>query len=105
MLEIDVNAEKLIDLVVEDDLTAEEIIEAIKRTFRRPRKRRFGRRGPAVDPLTGKRKDPRRRLAARKAARRGRAARRRARKKFARSAKGKRFFKKLGKLTARIRRR
>lgn len=75
-----------------------------KRTARRPRKRRFGGRGDAINPLTGKRKDPRKRLKARRTARRFAAKRKVALRKFTRSAKGKQFHKKLGKLAARIRR-
>ena len=81
-----------------------EIHTEMIRTARRPKKRRFGRRGKNVSSLTGKRKDPRRRMIARKAARRHKAARRMAARKFARSAKGKQFHKKLGRLVARIRR-
>lgn len=101
------NAEDLIDALLEGG-EVEDIIDQIDeepvRTSRRPRKRRFGKRGAAVNPLTGKRKDPRRRLIARKSARRHKASRKRAAKRFARSARGKTFHKKLGRLTARIRR-
>lgn len=100
----------LIDRVVEGE-DPKEIIETVeeadtgpKRTFRRPRKRRFSKKGAAFSSLTGKRKDPRRRLKARRAARRSRVARKRAAKRFAKSAKGKSFYRKLGKLSARLRR-
>ncbi len=95
-------AEELIERVVDGE-DAGELVEAIKRTAMRPRKRRFGRRR-GINPITGKRKDPRRRLIARKAARKGRAKRKASQRRFNRSAKGKRFHKKLGKLVARIRR-
>lgn len=98
------NATQLIDTLLEGQ-TAEDVVAEITRSASRPRKRRFGRRGSSVNPVTGKRKDPRRRLKARKAARRGRAKRKMAARRFARSAKGRRFHKKLGKLVARIRRR
>jgi hypothetical protein len=85
----------------EDDIDEQ---TGIRRTFRRPRLRRFRARGPAVSPVTGKRKDPRRRMLARKLARRFAGKRRQAARRFARSAKGKAFHKKLGALAARIRR-
>jgi len=74
------------------------------RTAMRPRKRRFSKLGAAFNPITGKRKDPHKRVLARKVARKGRAKRKVAARKFARSAKGKLFHKKLGKLVARVRR-
>lgn len=95
--------EELIQRVVDGE-DAGEVVEELKRTARRPRKRRFGRRGPGVNKVTGKRKDPRRRLIARRAARKGRGKRKAASRRFNRSAKGKQFHKKLGKLVARIRR-
>lgn len=70
------------------------------RTYKRPRKRRFAARGPAVNPLTGKRKDPRKRAVARRVARKFAAKRKAASKRFARTAKSKQFHKKLGKLAA-----
>ena len=96
--------DELIDAILDGESIQEVLDEAIKRTAIRPRKRRFARRGKAFNPLTGKRKDPRRRLIARKAARKGRAKRKAAAKRFARSSAGKRFHKKLGRLSAKIRR-
>ena len=99
-----INAEDLIDAVLSGS-SEEAIITEFVRTARRPRKRRFGGRGAGVNPLTGKRKDPRKRRIARMAARRGRAKRRASARKFHRSARGKAFHRKLGKLVARMRRR
>ena len=97
-------SEELIERVRNGE-DASEILDEIRRgTARRPLKRRFGRRGSGVNPYTGKRKDPRRRLKARRAARKGRAKRKAAMRRFNRSSQGKRFHKKLGKLVARIRR-
>lgn len=85
-------------------INGEDLDEVIKRTAARPRRRRFG-GNAARNPITGKRKDPRRRRIARLAARRSRSKRKAAIRKFTRSAKGKRFHKKLGALSARLRRR
>ena len=79
--------------------------EYIRGTARRPRKRRFARKGAAFDPYTGKRKDPTRRRKARMVARRYRAKRRTATRKLHRSAVGKIMHRRVGKLVARIRRR
>lgn len=78
--------------------------EEINRTSNRPRKRRFGNSGDAINPITGKRKDPKRRLIARIAARKFKAKRKASVRKFNVSSKGRNFHKKLGKLVARIRR-
>jgi hypothetical protein len=102
------HAEDLIDALLEgedvEDIIEDQLGEEPVRTSRRPRKRRFGKRGVGVNPLTGKRKDPRARMRARRTARRFKAKRARAAKRFARSARGKQFHKKLGRLSARIRR-
>ena len=101
--------EELIQSVIDNNTSSADVIDEIisraQRTAIRPRKRRFGKKSDAFDPITGKRKDPKRRLIARRAARKGRAKRKVSAKRFARSAKGKRFHRKLAKLTARIRRR
>jgi len=81
----------------------EEIIGRAQRTARRPRIRKYRRKSKAFDPVTGKRKDPKRRLLARKVARRFASKRRAASRRFARSAKGKAFFRKLGSLAAKVR--
>jgi len=98
------SAVDLIDAVVEGT-TIDDVFEVMVGTAVRPRKRRFSKRGKAFDPRTGKRKDPKKRRIARRSAVRHRAKRKMAARKFARSAKGRRFHKKLGKLVARIRRR
>lgn len=81
----------------------EEIIGRAKRTFRRPRVRKFRKKSSAYDPVTGKRKDPKRRLIARKTARRFASKRRASARRFARSARGKAFFRKLGAISTKLR--
>jgi len=103
-----ITAQELIENYLTSDMDAEEVIDEVigrsKRTFRRPRKRRFRKRGSAVDPITGKRKDPRRRRLMRKVRRRFKSKFKRAAKLRARKLKSRGFYKKLGKLAARIRR-
>jgi hypothetical protein len=81
----------------------EEIIGRAQRTSRRPRLRKHRKKSQAFDPVTGKRKDPKRRLLARKTARRFASKRKAASRRFARSSKGKAFFRKLGSLSAKVR--
>lgn len=102
------DAQELIEAFLESDLDVEEVIDEVigrkQRTSRRPRARRFRARGAAVDPITGRRKDPRRRRLMRKVQRRNRAKFKRAAKQRARKLRARGFYKKLGKLSARIRR-
>lgn len=91
--------------LVDGIISNEDLEEKIRKgTFRRPLKRRFGRRGPGVNPYTGKRKDPRLRMKMRQLARRFKSKRAAARRKSVRRLKVSGFFKKLGKLAARLRR-
>lgn len=103
-----ITAIDLIEEYLTSDVEAEEVIDEVigrsKRTFRRPRVRRFRKRGSAVDPITGRRKDPRRRRLMRKVRRRHKAKFKRAAKLRARKLKSRGFYKKLGKLAARVRR-
>lgn len=93
-----------VDDVIDDIFNLEEVIGRSKRSFRRPRVRRFRKRGSAVDPVTGKRKDPRRRRLMRQVARRNRAKFKAAARKRGRQLKSRGFYKKLGKLSGRMRR-
>lgn len=95
--------EDFISDIIEGD-SIDEIIGRAQRSYRRPRARRFRGRGDAVDPVTGKRKDPRKRRLMRMVARRHKASYKMAAKKRGRQMKARGFFKKLGKLAARIRR-
>jgi predicted GIY-YIG superfamily endonuclease len=106
-------ASKLIDRYLQGE-SVEEILEdyfadidesVIRGTSFRPRKRRYGKRGKTINPYTGKRKDPKLRRIMKRAARKARVKRKQAVKRFNRSAKGKMFHRKLGKLVARIRKR
>ena len=96
-----VSATELIDSVLEGE-SVEAVVESCvneareRGTARRPRMQRFKGRSAAVSSVTGKRKDPRRRMLARRAARKGRAKRSMAAKKFARSSAGKRLHKMIG---------
>lgn len=103
-----ITAQELIEEFLVSDMDAEEAIDEVigrkKRTFRRPRARRFRSRGSAVDPITGRRKDPRKRRLMRKVRRRHKAKFKRAAKLRSRKLKARGFYKKLGKLSARIRR-
>jgi hypothetical protein len=96
------SAEDFIEDIIEGDDLDE--VDRAQRTFRRPKLRRFRGRGAAVDPVTGKRKDPRKRRMMRMLARKFKSARKRAAKKRGRQLKARGFFKKLGKLAARVRR-
>lgn len=102
------NASDLIQAFLETEGEARDFIDEIigraQRTFRRPRERRFRSRGAAVDPVTGRRKDPSRRRKMRQVARRFKAKFARAAKLRARKLKARGFFKKLGALAARVRR-
>lgn len=97
------NAEELITQYLEG-VPIEELFEELPRRSDRPKKRRFSKLGKAFNAITGKKKDPHKRLKARKAARKSRAKRKASARKFNISAKGKLFHKKLGRLVARIRR-
>lgn len=101
------NVEDLIDSILEGQSPEDVLSEAYTRaqaSARRPRKRLYGKKGDAYDPYTGKRKDPRKRLAMRKVARRFRSKMKAAHRKSARRLKATGFYKKLGRLVARIRR-
>lgn len=99
---------ELIESFLDSELDVSEVIDEVigrsRRSFRKPRVRRFRSRGVAVDPITGKRKDPRRRRLMRKVMRRNKSKFRRAAKLRARKLKSRGFYKKLGKLAARVRR-
>lgn len=102
------NSEELIKSYLEGEDGVEDCIDEVigrkQRSFRKPRIRRFRGRGDAVDPVTGKRKDPRKRRMMRMVMRRNRSKFKQAAKKRGRQMKARGFFKKLGKLAARIRR-
>jgi hypothetical protein len=100
-------AEQLINAVLEGASPQDVLDEAHTRrqaSSRRPRKRLYGKKGDAYDPYTGKRKDPRRRRAMKRSARKHRASRAQAQRRTTRKLSGQGFYKKLGRLTARIRR-
>lgn len=98
----------LVEAFVDSEMEAAEVIDEYisraQRSYRKPRVRRFRKRGAAVDPITGKRKDPRRRRLMRRVMRKNRAKFKRAARIRSRKLKTRGFYKKLGKLTARIRR-
>jgi hypothetical protein len=85
----------LVDACV-SGVPADEIVDDIMS----PRKRRYS-GSDSVNPKTGKIKDPLLRAKARMTARRHASARGSAQRKFAGSAKGKRFYKKLGRFNSR----
>jgi len=91
-----VSASRVISYAVEGTLD-----EYIQGTIRRPRKQRFRGRGPAVSAKTGKRKDPRRRLIARRTARRFAAKRKAAARRLGRTPQKRMMMKKLSKLHSR----
>jgi hypothetical protein len=94
--------DEMIEAVV-DGADANEILDEYMRgTIRRPRRRRFARKGKRFNPLTGKRKDPKKSRMARRSARRFRAKRRTAARKLARSGVGKMGAKRRGKLVSRM---
>ena len=101
-------AEDLINSLLENEGEIDEFIDEFigrkQRSFRKPRMRRFRGRGAAVDPVTGRRKDPRKRRRMRQVMRRFKSKFKMAAKKRARKLKARGFFKKLGKLAARVRR-
>jgi hypothetical protein len=100
-------AEELLQFFMESGADAAEVIDEVigrsQRSYRRPRQRRFSSRGAAVDPITGRRKDPRKRRLMRMVARKNRSKYKRAAKKRARKLRSRGFYKKLGKLSARLR--
>jgi hypothetical protein len=101
------NANELIDSVIDGDSVDEAIDEIIgrkQRTARKPRKRRFRGRGQRVDPITGKRKDPRRSRMMRKVRRRHKGKFRRSAQRTARKLRTRGFYKKIGRMSGRSRR-
>jgi hypothetical protein len=96
--------EELIEAVVNGKDVGEVLDEYMKGTIRRPRRRRFARKGKRFDPYTGKRKDPRKMRKARRVARKFRAKRKVAARKLARSGVGKAGARRRGKLISRLHR-
>lgn len=102
------NASDLIDVVLEGydpsdvvDCCVEDAVDEERQrgTARKPRVQRYAGRGPKVNPVTGKRKDPQRSRLMKRIAKRGsvQAKKGRALKRFARTGAGKQLHKKLGK--------
>lgn len=94
--------DELIEAVVDGQDVDDVLDEYIRGTVRRPRRRRFAKKGKRFDPHTGKRKDPRKARIARRAARRFRAKRKAAARKFARSGIGKAGARRRGKLVSKM---
>lgn len=88
-------ASDLVELFL-SGVPASEVIEDVMN----PQKQRFA-GSDAVNPQTGKPKDPAQRASARAAARHGSSSRAAAQRKFTRSSRGKRFYKKLGRFNSR----
>lgn len=92
----------LIEAVAEGKDADEALDEYLKGTIRRPRRRRFSRKGKRFNPVTGKRKDPRKARLARRTARKFKSRRKTAARKLARSGAGKMGAKRRGKLVSRM---